>query len=138
MLSKTRAMIPAAGAGFVYFVIVFAAGFVLGTLRILMVTPILGEAAAVLIELPIMLAISWFACAWLVRSYSVMPNVRDRALMGTVALVLLMTAELALSGLGFGRSPVAFALSLISLPGLLGLGGQLAFATFPLLECKLR
>lgn len=130
-------MIPAAKAGFFYFAVVFAAGFVLGTLRVLVVAPVFGEIGAVLIELPIILAISWFACSLIVQRLSVPPRVSDRALMGAGAFVLLMMAELALSVVIFGRSPAEFANSLATLPGALGLAGQIAFATFPLLQSRL-
>jgi hypothetical protein len=131
-------MLSALKAGLLYFAIVFAAGFILGTLRLLLVVPALGQAAAVLIELPIMLAISWVACASVVRRWSVLPNVRDRAFMGATAFLLLMTAELALSVLLFGRSPAEFATSLATPSGGIGLAGQIAFAVFPLLQSRVR
>ena len=42
-----------------YFGIIFALGFVLGTIRTLWLAPIVGTVGAVLIELPIMLIASW-------------------------------------------------------------------------------
>jgi hypothetical protein len=121
-------------AGSVYFAIVFAAGFVLGTGRTLWVVGAVGEVAAVLIELPIILAISWFACARVVRRYAVPQNARDGALMGATALLLLMIAELGLAVFLFGRPPAEFATSLATPAGALGLAGQIAFATFPLVQ----
>lgn len=58
-------MMRAALAGLAYFTLVFAAGFGLGTLRVLALAPILGEGGAVLLELPIILAIAWMACRWI-------------------------------------------------------------------------
>jgi hypothetical protein len=49
-----------------YFAVVFGMGFLLGTLRVLHIAPRLGEEFAVLIELPLMLAISWVACSWII------------------------------------------------------------------------
>jgi hypothetical protein len=121
-------------AGFAYFAIVFAAGFVLGTVRTLWLVRTVGEVAAVLIELPIILAVSWFACIWVVRSFAVPRSTRHRALVGGIAFLLLMLAELCLAVLLFGRSPEEFAASLATPAGVIGLAGQIAFATFPLLE----
>ena len=44
----------AATAGAVYAVIAFVVGFVFGTIRFLIVTPIIGETAAVVLEAPVM------------------------------------------------------------------------------------
>lgn len=46
---------------FLYFIIVFSAGFVLGVVRNLLLLRILSDTAAVLVELPFMLVISWLA-----------------------------------------------------------------------------
>jgi hypothetical protein len=45
--------------GTAYIVAVFAAGFVLGVLRTLVLVPLFGELAAVLVELPVMLTVAW-------------------------------------------------------------------------------
>jgi hypothetical protein len=45
-------------ADLIYVAIVFTVGFLLGTLRVLGLAPILGERLAVMIELPFMLGIS--------------------------------------------------------------------------------
>jgi ABC-type polysaccharide/polyol phosphate export permease len=53
--------------------------------------------------------------------------------MGALAFALLMLAELALSMLAFGRSVSAHLALYRELPALLGLAGQIAFATFPVM-----
>jgi uncharacterized membrane protein len=54
-----------------YFVVVFSIAFVLGTIRVLLVAPRLGETIAVMIEAPLILAVSWFASRRCVRVFEV-------------------------------------------------------------------
>ena len=83
-------------AAVVYFVLVFAAGFVLGTIRVLLVAPRWGELLAVLLESPIMLFVrGWRAGHRFVCSEFV--GAAPGLAMGAAAFALLMTAELALS-----------------------------------------
>jgi hypothetical protein len=80
-------------AGALYFALVFCAGFVLGTFRVLVVVPRLGARAAELIEAPIMLAVVFFAARWTVRWLAVPSAWPRRIGMGLVALGLLLAAE---------------------------------------------
>lgn len=121
-------------AGIVYFGVVFAAGFVLGTLRVLVVVPRLGEAAAVALEVPVMLAIAWIACGRIIAALRVPGDWPARATMGAVAFALLMAAETALAILAFGRSPAEHLASYREAAALLGLAGQVGFGLMPLLR----
>ncbi|HXJ00933.1 MAG TPA: hypothetical protein VNH44_06905 [Micropepsaceae bacterium] len=121
-------------AGLVYFAIVFVAGFALGAVRILYVVPHLGATGAVLIELPVMLVISWIACGVVVRRFAIPQHMGHRLTMGTVAFVLLMLAELALARVAFGLSPEQFVNAFATPNGAIGLVGQIAFALFPLMH----
>ena len=117
-------------AAALYFALVFAAGFVLGTIRVLMIAPRLGELAAVLLETPVMLVLSWLACGAAIRAFAI----RGRGpglVMGAAAFALLMTAEFALSLLVFGRSPDQFVRAFTAPAGALGLASQVAFGLFP-------
>jgi hypothetical protein len=49
-------------AGALYATMVFLMGFILGTIRVLLLVPRLGETIAVIVEAPIALAASWFVC----------------------------------------------------------------------------
>jgi hypothetical protein len=120
-------------AGVLYFALVFAAGFVLGTLRVLIVAPAGGETAAVLAELPVMLLIAWHACRWLTARLWVPGVPPPRAVMGALAFVLLNGAE-AMLGAVLGRPPAAQLAALATPAGLAGLAGQVAFALMPLAQ----
>ena len=123
-------------AGVVYFVVVFAAGFVLGVLRTLFVAPRIGVLAAVAVELPIVLAVAWWVSARLQRGSSL--TSRDAALMGGTAFALLMLAEASLSIALFGRT-IAEHLSLYAdADHQLGLAGQIAFALIPMVQVRHR
>lgn len=121
-------------AGVAYFALVFAIGFVLGAIRVTVVIPRFGDTNAVLIELPIMLALSWMACAWLVRRFAVPPRAAERLVMGALAFALLMLGELAVSVFGFGRTPAEHAATYQTAGAQLGLAAQLAFALFPWIQ----
>ncbi len=125
-------------AGTAYFAIVFAAGFMFGTLRVLLVAPYVGPLFAVLIEMPFMLGIAWLVCRTLMRRMNA-PNVRTAGIvMGATAFVLLMAGEYLLA-LGFNGVTVSQYMAQIATPpGLLGLAGQVAFAAFPVLQTKKR
>lgn len=120
--------------GLAYFALVFAVGFVIGTLRVLLLVPRLGEQTAVVLELPIMLAISWMACRLIIRRCAVPERSVARLLMGGVAFGLLMTAELGISIFAFNRSFAEHLAVYATAPAMLGLLGQIAFALFPVLQ----
>ena len=81
-----------------------------------------------------MLALSWFACGWLLDSFSVPASWEHRLAMGAMAFVLLMIAELGVSVFAFGRSVAEHLGTYRSWSASLGLAAQIAFAAFPLLR----
>lgn len=121
-------------AGAVYFAIVFALGFVLGTIRVLILLPHVGEMTAVLMEGPFILAASWIVCGMLVRRFAVAAALAPRLLMGASALILLLIAELLLGVYGFGRSLSEHVAHYGEAPGAIGLAGQILFGAFPVLQ----
>lgn len=121
-------------AGVASFAAVFAAGFVLGTFRVLVLQPRLGPLPATLLELPVMLAISWVVCGWALRRWAVPTATRDRLIMGLTAFGLLVGAETLLGVVGFGRALAEQGRAFAEPEGLLGLGAQLAFAGMPLVR----
>lgn len=123
-------------AGLAYFAIVFAAGFALGAIRVVLLIPMLGETAAVLMELPVILTVAWIASRWLVTTFDVSRQSVPRLLMGGAAFLTLMCAELGLSVLAFGRTVVDHLDQYSTIHGLLGLAGQVMFGLFPLMQLR--
>jgi hypothetical protein len=117
-----------------YFAIVFAAGFLTGVLRVVAVMPHVGEETAVLIELPLMLAISWLACRWMVEQFALPHALTARLFMGSVAFGLLMAAEIGVSVLAFGRTVSQHVETYQKAAAIWGLAAQIAFALFPVIQ----
>jgi len=83
-------------AGLLYFALTFGAGFLLGPFRILVLVPRLGARAAELVEMPVMIGITWLAARWTTRRLSVPPGPGPRLSMGVLAGALLLLAEFTL------------------------------------------
>ena len=116
-----------------YTLTVFALGFVLGTLRVLIVAPRFGPTPAVLLELPIMLAASFLIARWAVRRWHVPAQTGPRALMGVLAFALLMLCELAVSLTLFGNSLSEHLAGYTQARAWPGLAAQAVFAAMPCL-----
>jgi hypothetical protein len=125
-------------AGAVYFALVFTLGFLLGTVRTLFVqdTPSAGRLLGVVIELPVMLAASWFLCRHVVARLYVAPTVPARAVMGGVAFALLLLAELPIGVLLFGRTLAEHFALYREASYALGLAAQIGFAVMPVLQMR--
>lgn len=119
-----------ASAAIVYWAMVFALGFVLGTVRVLWVIPLVGLMPATLLELPIILAASWLAAGWLVRRFGIAGGGEALAV-GALAFAILMAAECALAGVLTGQTPAQWLADLRQPHALLGLAGQVVFALMP-------
>lgn len=117
-----------------YFLAVFALGFALGIPRVLVLAPSVGELVATLIELPCILAASWFICRWVIRRHAVPADPATRLLMGALAFGLVMLAELGLSVLLFGWSVQEHLSAFRDLPTALGLLAQIGFGLMPWLQ----
>ena len=131
-------MFRAAAAGGAYFGLVFAAGFLLGSIRVLAIIPRIGEAAAVGLELPIMVALSWIVCWRLIALFDVAEMLTPRLVMGGLAFGILMLAEIGVSTLVLGRTVSEHFEQYRELLTLLGLAMQIAFAMFPAIQLVMR
>jgi hypothetical protein len=105
----------------------------MGTIRIILIAPLWGELLGVILESPIMLFVSWLACGLSIRVFAVRGRCAGLA-MGAAAFALLMTAELVLSLVAFGRSPAGYLRAYRTPAGAVGLASQIAFGLIPLLR----
>ena len=121
-------------AASIYFAVVFAAGFALGVLRTLLLEPLLGALAAVMVELPLILGIAWLACSRVLRRIPLAGT--GPLAMGAAAFALLMLAEAGISMLLAGRSLSQHLALYREAPHLLGLAGQVLFAAFPWMQAR--
>lgn len=117
--------------GLIYFGMVFSLAFAMGVARALIIAPKLGAVAAVLLEVPIIVAASWVIARRLLQHRSL--SLSQRALMGVVAFTLTMVSEAVLSALIRGQSVVDWGADVVTPLGLIGLAGQVAFAVIPIL-----
>ncbi len=95
----------AMAAGAVYFALVFAAGFALGTIRVLLLVPRLGVRTAELLEMPVMFVIILLAARFVVRRFSTPDAAKSRLVVGCTALSLAVAAEL-LVAVAFQRQSI--------------------------------
>ena len=89
----------------VYFAIVFGAGFVFGTVRVVWLVPAVGVRVAELSELPLMLAVVYVAAGWVNRRFLAERGQPSRLIVGVTAFVLLLLAEVILGVAFLGVTP---------------------------------
>lgn len=118
-------------AAAVYFGVVFAAAFALGVLRVLVLAPALGPLAAVAVEVPVVLALSWEVAGRVLRRWPL--ALPGRVAMGGLAFALLMGAEAGLA-LAPGQTLAGFVAAMATPAGAVGLAGQIGFAILPALR----
>ena len=115
-----------------YFAVVFAAAFAFGALRVTLIAPQIGPLAALALEVPLILSLSWIVAGRVLRRW---PLTTTKALtMGALAFALLMLAEFALAYTLSGQTPANYAATFLTAPGALGLVGQIGFALIPALR----
>ena len=129
MMNRAQTIWTMAG---LYAALTFAAGFLLGVVRVLLIAPLAGPVTAVMLELPVMLAVSWLICGWILDRPWAYRRFPDRAAMGVAAFALMMALEVTMALTIFGQSPAAVLKGLAAPAGVLGLAGQAAFAMLPL------
>jgi len=106
---KSHRIVKAAG---LYFALVFGAGFVLGTMRVLLLVPAVGTRTAELLEMPIMCMVIMLSARWVTQHLQVPPTASSRLGMGGMALAMVLsldfTVVLWIRGLSFSQYKEAF------------------------------
>lgn len=84
---------PVVEAAVIYFALVFGAGFVLGTIRVLWLVPAIGMRTAELLEMPVMLGVIVLSARWVAAHVRVPLTAPSRLGMGGMALALIVILE---------------------------------------------
>lgn len=124
------------GIAAAYFGIVFGAGFLLGSVRVIFLVPRFGERVAELAEMPFMFGVIYFAAGYVVSRFRTCVGPRGWAGVGVVALSLLILAELLLAAVLTGRGVGEYIAARDPVSGGVYLGMLLVFAAMPWLRCK--
>ena len=128
----------AIGAGAAYAAMVFAFAFVTGAIRTIIVSQNIGISPLIgsIVELPIILFFAWRVCDSVMRWARISPDLGVRLLACATALIVILAAEFCLSAFVLGRGLPDFLATYSQPEALLGLSGQLVFATFPLFRWR--
>lgn len=116
-------------AGAAYFTALFGAGTAFGVVRVFYVAPHFSSLTALLLELPLILAVAYVVSSWIADYLQVGPQRGYRMAMGGTAFALLIVAEIGIplvlsagpstpgstlvAGLGFAAQALACAFPLI-------------------------
>ena len=124
-------------AGVVYFLLMFAVGWILGPIRELWAVSHFGRVEATLLEAIIMLLAMVVAARWVMRRFEVPQTPPATTAIGLVALGLLVPAEI--TGVVFvrGLSFQDYFSSFLTAPGMISLVMFLIFAAMPSLVTPL-
>ena len=125
-------------AATVYFLMLFALGFVFGTVRVLFVAPQIGVLGATLAEVPLMLIAAFFTCRWAISRWQVPPTLSARGTMALLFLVLLALFETLVGVALFGRTLAGTWSGLATPGGLIGLIAQIIAASLPIFVGRTR
>ncbi len=124
-------------AAALYFLLVFGAGFVLGTGRVLIFVPLLGERVAELLEMPLMLGLIVAAARWVVR-HKLDARQFSALCVGFIALGFVLVADLAVGIWLRGMSAAEVFLNRDPVSGAAYYAALLFFAVMPTIIVRLR
>jgi hypothetical protein len=129
---STRSLILVSAA--YYFGIVFGVGFLLGAIRVPFLVPRIGERLAELAEMPLMFIAIFFAAGYIVKKHGSFVSSGGWAVIGAIALGLLVCAELILAAVFAGRGVAEYIAGRDPVSGTVYLGMLVVFAAMPWLR----
>jgi hypothetical protein len=115
-----------------YFLLVFGAGFILGTGRVLLVVPLLGERVAELMEMPLMLAVIVAAAKWVIH-HKLDSRQTSALSIGFIAMGFVLLADLGVGLWLRGMSATEVFLNRDPVSGTVYYAALLLFAVMPAL-----
>ena len=118
-------------AGASYFAALLGTGTAFGVARELYVASHFSPLTALLLELPMILAVAYVACSWIADYLQVSDSWEDNIAMGATTLALLVAGDVALSFLLPARSGMSVAGAWAPA---LGFAAQAVASAFPLLR----
>jgi hypothetical protein len=135
---RTSAPNPARifAGGVMYFVLVFGAGFILGSIRIPFMTPRFGERISELIEMPVMFVVVLLSARFVARRFSLPATTSTRLFVGLIALGLMLVAEFLLAVAVQDRSLGAYIASRDPISGTVYLAMLVLFGLMPLILAR--
>ncbi len=125
-----------ARAGVAYFALVFAAGFLMGAVRVPFLVPRLGVRIAELLEMPVMFFVIVCSARYVTRRFVLPASAAVRLSVGGIALVLLLSAELVLAAFLEGLAPTQYVMSRDPVSGGVYLAMLVLFAAMPLILAR--
>ena len=117
--------------GLRYYAIVFSIAFALGVTRTLVIAPALGATIAVLLEIPVLVIVSWLAARLLLKDRPF--ALWQSATIGAFAFALTIASEVILAQLIRGQGISEWAADVARPLGLIGLAGQIVFGLMPMM-----
>lgn len=125
-------------AAALYFLLVFCAGFALGTVRVLLLVPLLGERTAELLEMPLMLGVIVAAARWTVRQRLADHRLASALSVGFIAMGLVLSADLVVGMCLRGMSAVEVFFDRDLVSGAAYYASLLLFAVMPAILARRR
>lgn len=131
--SPQRILVRAVG---LYFLLVFGAGVILGSVRVPFLVPRIGERLAELAEMPVMFVVIYFAARYVSRRFLLPEQLTIRIKVGFLALLMAVCAELLFAAVLAGRSVGAYIASRDPVSGSVYLAMLILFAAMPSLQAR--
>ena len=119
-----------------YFGAVFGAGFLIGIVRVLWLVPKVGARFAELLELPLMVLVSFATARWIVRRMRKPYSKNERVALGILALLFMVGAELAIAVLLLDTPISDVVTKRDPISGIAYLFALLLFAWMPVFVCR--